>query len=130
MLSQNPEVKASLLEPLGVKWIVFLLFTIFEPTLDTILDIIPFGSLALLAVKCMIVLPENTLATYIFKRIEKQMEKIEFEEYSSKLTIYTSRICKFVAVCCIKACKNLAIYVKADQLGEIYSSLDETLKTL
>jgi hypothetical protein len=28
-----------------------------EPTLEAILDIIPFGSLALLAVKCMIVLP-------------------------------------------------------------------------
>lgn len=66
----------SLLESLGMKWVVFILFLILEPTLETILDIIPFGCLALLAVKCMIVLPENTLATYIYKRIEKQLERM------------------------------------------------------
>ena len=59
-----------------MKWIVFFIFLMFEPSLEAILDIIPFGSLALLAVKCMIVLPENTLATYIYKRIEKQLERM------------------------------------------------------
>lgn len=56
-----------------MKWVVFLLFIMLEPTLSTVLDIIPFGNLALLAVKCMIVLPENTLATFIYKKIEKRL---------------------------------------------------------
>lgn len=52
-----------------MKWIVFLLFLMFEPSLETIMDIIPFGLIVLLAIKCMLVLPENTLATHIYKKI-------------------------------------------------------------
>lgn len=69
ILSQNPEAKRELLQPLGMKWIVFLLFLMFEPSLETIMDIIPFGLIVLLAIKCMLVLPENTLATHIYKKI-------------------------------------------------------------
>ena len=130
ILSQSRDDKASLLEPLGMKWVVFLLFLILEPTLSAVLDIIPFGLVALLAVKCMIVLPENTAATYIYHKIEKQLQKLEFEEYPSKLSIYTSNVCRLLALTFIKACKRLVVYVRTEEMEEIYSNFEETLKAL
>lgn len=46
------------------------------------------------------------------------------------MSIYASHVCKFITVKCIKASKLLAVYVKSDQLEEIYSELENTLKTL
>ena len=63
-----------------MKWVVFLVFLMLEPSLEAIMDIIPFGLLALLVVKGMIVLPENPLATFIYRKISKQLEKMEFEQ--------------------------------------------------
>ena len=46
------------------------------------------------------------------------------------MSIYTSKVCKFVTIKCIRASKMLAVYVKSDQLEGIYSELEDTLKAL
>jgi hypothetical protein len=40
------------------------------------MEILPLGTLAVLAIKSILILPENTLAMLIYKRIEKYLEKI------------------------------------------------------
>jgi len=46
------------------------------------------------------------------------------------MTVYMSKACRFGSIKFIQICKALAIYVKADQLADIYTELDETLKAL
>ena len=113
-----------------MKWVVFLVFLMLEPSFEAIMDIVPFGLLALLVVKGMIVLPENPLATFIYRKISKQLEKMEFEQYNSQLSRVVSWGCQLISVRAIKAAEKLAVYVKSEELEEVYQEIDTTLKII
>lgn len=78
-LSSDKSRLPEILESLSIKWIILLLYIHFEGYIESVMDLLPLGTLAVLVIKSILILPENTLATLIYKRIEKQMEKIEFE---------------------------------------------------
>jgi hypothetical protein len=73
LLSQKEQKHNENLEGLGIKWMIFLLFLKFEPSIAAVLEIIPLGTLLVLAIKCILVLPENALAMVIYKKLEKQL---------------------------------------------------------
>lgn len=67
-LSSEKSRMPDILESLCIKWIILLLFIHFEPTIESVMEILPLGTLAVLGLKCILILPENTLASLIYKR--------------------------------------------------------------
>lgn len=55
---------------------------------------------------------------------------MEFEQYNSKVSQYASTVCKMISIKAIKAAKTLAVYVKRDQLQDVYIEIESTLKAL
>lgn len=112
-LSSDKSRLPEILESLSIKWIILLLYIHFEGYIESVMEMLPLGTLAVLAIKCVLILPENTLAMIIYRRIERYLEKIEFEEYSSRVTIYLSSGIKFLAIQMVRLTQRMVVYISS-----------------
>ena len=65
--------KVSKREKMCTKWVIFVLFLKLEYWILAVLEIIPLGALALLAVKFLLFMPENPISHKIYKTIQKRL---------------------------------------------------------
>lgn len=55
---------------------------------------------------------------------------MEFEQYNTKMSVYASKVCKFLTIKLIGSAQTLAVYVKTGELESVYLGLENTLKAL
>jgi len=94
------------------------------------MEMLPLGTLAVLGIKFILVLPENTLAMLIYKRIEKHLEKIQFEEYSSRVTVYLSTGIKYLAIKMIKLAQKMVIYISSHEIEQVEQTILDLIKAI
>jgi uncharacterized membrane protein YbjE (DUF340 family) len=129
-LSSEKSRLPDILESLSIKWIILLLYIHFEATIESIMEMLPLGTVAVLAIKFILILPENTLAMLIYKRIEKHLEKIQFEEYSSRVTVYLSTGIKYMAIKMIKLSQKMVIYISSHEIEQVEQAILELIKAI
>jgi hypothetical protein len=66
----------------------------------------------------------------IYKRIEKHLEKIQFEEYSSRVTVYLSTGIKYMAIKMIKLSQKMVIYISSHEIEQVEQAILELIKAI
>lgn len=94
------------------------------------MEIIPFGSLAVLVIKCILILPENTLAMMVYRKLERRLEKIQFEEYSSRLTVYLSSIIKFFTIKIVNLSTKLVVLINSQEIEQVEQAILDLIKAI
>jgi 6-phosphogluconate dehydrogenase len=94
------------------------------------MEMLPLGTLAVLGIKFILILPENTVAMLIYKRIEKHLEKIQFEEYSSRVTVYLSTGIKYLAIKMIKLAQKMVIYISSHEIEQVEQTILDLIKAI
>lgn len=94
------------------------------------MEIIPFGSLAVLVIKCILILPENTLAMMVYRKIERRLEKIQFEEYSSRVTVYLSTGIKFLTIKIVNLSTKLVVLINSQEIEQVEQAILDLIKAI
>lgn len=115
----NQNRKASALEKLCTKWVIFMMFLKLEYVILAIIEIVPLGALALLVIKFLLFMPENPISHKIYKKVQKKLEKIKMDEYHNQLGIYMSLTCKCLAVFLMKGVEKIAEYVNSNDIEAV-----------
>lgn len=84
----------------------------------------------MLGLKCILILPENTLASLIYKRFEKKLEKIKFEEYSSAVTVHISSGIRYGAIKLINMVRKMVVYINSHEIEEVEKGILELITAL
>lgn len=108
--------KASKLEKMCTKWVIFVIFLKIEYWILAVLEIIPLGALAMLVIKFLLFMPENPISHKIYKTIQKKLERVKMDEYHSYVGVYLSKTCKFAVVGLMKLVGKIAEYVNSNDI--------------
>lgn len=66
----------------------------------------------------------------IYKRIQKQMEKVKLEEYNSHFSIAISFLCTNTVALLMKLTEKIAAYIDSKHIEEVEKHILEIIKTL